>query len=127
MILKTLWDVENIMGWVNPPLHVWTDTQSENITSRHPSDAGGKKVVLLRQLRVAYIYPLGLSTGKDNFVRCPREALTWEYRRLKIIEEVLAISPDIACFQVNMINTNLLLGTLAYFVFIENIFNLYTI
>ena len=29
------------MGWVPPPPQVWTDTQSENITSRHPSDAGG--------------------------------------------------------------------------------------
>ena len=25
-----------------PPPQVWIDTQSENITSRHPSDAGGK-------------------------------------------------------------------------------------
>ena len=25
-----------------PPVEVWTDTQSENITSHHPSDAGGK-------------------------------------------------------------------------------------
>ena len=24
-----------------PPPPVWIDTQSENITSRHPSDAGG--------------------------------------------------------------------------------------
>ena len=31
------------MGWVPPP-PVWTDTQSENITSRHPSDAGGNKI-----------------------------------------------------------------------------------
>ena len=29
-------------GMGNPPPKLWTDTQSENITSRHPSDAGGK-------------------------------------------------------------------------------------
>ena len=33
-----------------PPVEVWTDTQSENITSRHPSDAGGKYCPQLRQL-----------------------------------------------------------------------------
>ena len=33
------------LGWGNtpPPVEVWTDTQSENITFPHPSDAGGKK------------------------------------------------------------------------------------
>ena len=51
MILKTLWEVANIMGWV-PPLHVWTDTQSENITSHHPSDAGGKYRSLPRIQRI---------------------------------------------------------------------------
>ena len=32
--------------WVPPPptVEVWTDTQSENITSRHPSEAGGNNV-----------------------------------------------------------------------------------
>ena len=31
-----------IQGWIRyPPPKVWIDTQSENITSRHPSDAGG--------------------------------------------------------------------------------------
>ena len=29
-----------------PPM--WTDTQSENITSRHPSDAGGKNVLFAK-------------------------------------------------------------------------------
>ena len=29
------------------PPQVWIDTQSENITSRHPSDAGGNKQVLI--------------------------------------------------------------------------------
>ena len=29
-------------GSGTPPPQVWIDTQSENITSRHPSDAGGK-------------------------------------------------------------------------------------
>ena len=28
-----------------PPPQVWIDTQSENITSRHPSDAGGNKLM----------------------------------------------------------------------------------
>ena len=47
-----------------------------------------------------YFYLTALSTAKDNFVRCPPAALHWEHRRLKIIEEILAVSPDIACFQV---------------------------
>ena len=42
---KKLWDVENIMGWVPPPPQLWTNTQSENITFRHPSDAGGKNIL----------------------------------------------------------------------------------
>ena len=49
------WDPPPVQDWIGtcprlkagsgtpPPPQVWIDTQSENITSRHPSDAGGKK------------------------------------------------------------------------------------
>ena len=32
-----------IDGWGYPPVEVWTDTQTENCTFPHPSDAGGNK------------------------------------------------------------------------------------
>ena len=40
-----------------------------------------------------------LSTGKDNFVRCPPEALEWDLRRIRILEEILRVQPDILCLQ----------------------------
>ena len=36
-----------IGGWGTPPPQVWIDTQTENITFPHPSDAGGKYKVFL--------------------------------------------------------------------------------
>ena len=41
----------------------------------------------------------GLSQGKDNFVRCPDAALHWNFRRLRILEEILETDPDVLCLQ----------------------------
>ena len=40
--------------WDMGPPQLWTDTQSENITSRHPSDAGGKNELccLVQQINI---------------------------------------------------------------------------
>ncbi|XP_058922219.1 nocturnin isoform X1 [Kogia breviceps] len=40
-----------------------------------------------------------LGEGKDNFVRCPLEALRWEERKCLILEEILAYQPHILCLQ----------------------------
>ncbi|ELU13780.1 hypothetical protein CAPTEDRAFT_218384 [Capitella teleta] len=40
-----------------------------------------------------------LSVGKDNFVKCPHDALSWDIRRLRIIESILDVLPDILCLQ----------------------------
>ncbi|XP_048756642.2 nocturnin-like isoform X2 [Ostrea edulis] len=40
-----------------------------------------------------------LSGGDDNFVLCPPEALSWENRQLRILEEIYRISPSILCMQ----------------------------
>ncbi|CAH1777213.1 unnamed protein product [Owenia fusiformis] len=41
----------------------------------------------------------GLCMGKDNFVRCPLEALDWGTRKLRIVEEILQYDPDVICMQ----------------------------
>ena len=40
-----------------------------------------------------------LSGGDDNFVRCPPGALDWNFRRLRLLEEIVRIDPDILCLQ----------------------------
>ncbi|KAM8939481.1 nocturnin [Pelodytes ibericus] len=40
-----------------------------------------------------------LGEGKDNFVKCPMEALKWEERKYLILEEILTYHPDVLCLQ----------------------------
>ncbi|KAG8453906.1 hypothetical protein GDO86_000507 [Hymenochirus boettgeri] len=40
-----------------------------------------------------------LGEGKDNFVKCPIEALKWEERKYMILEEILIYQPDVLCLQ----------------------------
>uniref|UniRef100_A0A8C5M2T2 Nocturnin n=1 Tax=Leptobrachium leishanense TaxID=445787 RepID=A0A8C5M2T2_9ANUR len=40
-----------------------------------------------------------LGEGKDNFVKCPMEALKWEERKYLILEEILLYRPDVLCLQ----------------------------
>lgn len=40
-----------------------------------------------------------LCHGSDNFILCPKEALDWENRSLRVIEEMLQYSPHILCLQ----------------------------
>ncbi|XP_066429837.1 nocturnin isoform X1 [Eleutherodactylus coqui] len=40
-----------------------------------------------------------LGEGKDNFVKCPLEALKWEERKYLILEEILMYRPDVLCLQ----------------------------
>ncbi|XP_030047589.1 nocturnin isoform X2 [Microcaecilia unicolor] len=40
-----------------------------------------------------------LGEGKDNFIKCPIEALKWEERKYLILEEILTYQPDILCLQ----------------------------
>ncbi|KAF2355572.1 Endonuclease/exonuclease/phosphatase [Trinorchestia longiramus] len=40
-----------------------------------------------------------LGTHADNFVMCPPEALNWDTRRFRILEEILSHQPDIVCLQ----------------------------
>ena len=46
-----------------PPPQVWTDTQSENITSRHPSDAGGNYVMYYSKQVVPLVIYIGAVLG----------------------------------------------------------------
>lgn len=48
---------------------------------------------------LALISVAGLSGGDDNFVLCPPEALSWENRQLRILEEIYRVSPTILCMQ----------------------------
>lgn len=45
-----------------------------------------------------YVFP-ALCLGKDNFVRCPPEALFWPGRSLRHLEEILTHEPDILTLQ----------------------------
>ncbi|XP_013855569.1 nocturnin, partial [Austrofundulus limnaeus] len=40
-----------------------------------------------------------LGEGKDGFLRCPLEALSWPVRKYLILEEILTHLPDILCLQ----------------------------
>ncbi|KAM4810311.1 nocturnin isoform 2-T2 [Rhinophrynus dorsalis] len=40
-----------------------------------------------------------LGEGKDNFIKCPMEALKWEERKYLILEEILMYRPDVLCLQ----------------------------
>nr|XP_033795149.1 nocturnin [Geotrypetes seraphini] len=40
-----------------------------------------------------------LGEGKDNFIKCPIEALKWEERKCLILEEILTYQPDVLCLQ----------------------------
>lgn len=40
-----------------------------------------------------------LSTGKDNFSRCPPSALELPFRALRILEEIANVDADIVCLQ----------------------------
>ena len=65
------------MGHPPPPVKVWTDTQSENITFPHPSDAGGKK----RKVFVAKLYPINMGEAHP----CVKEAIN--EKKKKILRE----------------------------------------
>lgn len=40
-----------------------------------------------------------LSTGDDNFVMCPAEALVWDNRKLHILEEILTYDATVVCVE----------------------------
>ncbi|XP_058506628.1 nocturnin-like [Solea solea] len=40
-----------------------------------------------------------LGEGKDDFIRCPLDALNWQERKFLILEEILTYRPDILCLQ----------------------------
>lgn len=40
-----------------------------------------------------------LGQHNDGFIKCPNEALTWDYRKFLIVEEILQHQPDIICLQ----------------------------
>ena len=65
---------QKIMGcWkyygMGTPPPVWTDTQSENITSRHPSDAGGNKTqYYFVSDKVVRVVKTIFKSNKDNII-----------------------------------------------------------
>ncbi|KAK3099692.1 hypothetical protein FSP39_008142 [Pinctada imbricata] len=58
-------------------------------------DAKGKTVRILQWNVLAQ----ALSQGADNFILCPAEALKWENRSLRIVEELLRNDASILCLQ----------------------------
>ncbi|XP_068126076.1 nocturnin isoform X2 [Hyperolius riggenbachi] len=40
-----------------------------------------------------------LGEGKDNFIKCPIEALNWDERKYLILEEIVINRPDVLCLQ----------------------------
>ena len=48
---------------------------------------------------IQHFFFAALCLTKDSFIKCPKDALIWETRRLKILEEILTYSPDILCLQ----------------------------
>lgn len=42
---------------------------------------------------------VALGEGKDGFIRCPLDALSWPERKYLILEEILTHRPDVLCLQ----------------------------
>ncbi|KAF5278843.1 hypothetical protein FQR65_LT03531 [Abscondita terminalis] len=40
-----------------------------------------------------------LGVMNDNFARCPNDALDWNFRRYRIVEEIIQYFPDVVCLQ----------------------------
>ncbi|XP_063586050.1 nocturnin-like isoform X1 [Penaeus indicus] len=60
---------------------------------RPPSSAESFRVMQWNILAQA------LGTHADNFVKCPSEALEWNTRRFRILEEIITYNPHIICLQ----------------------------
>ena len=62
--------------WDPPPVEVWTDTQSENITPRHPSDAGGKTYLSLPDRSKPQLSKNNHRNATDNNLRTTLQSKT---------------------------------------------------
>ncbi len=40
-----------------------------------------------------------LCLGRDNFIKCPKQALKWDTRKYRCLEEILTYDPDVVCLQ----------------------------
>ncbi|XP_059821192.1 nocturnin-like isoform X4 [Hypanus sabinus] len=63
---------------------------------RKSSQAGDCRPIKVLQWN---ILAQALGEWKDNFIKCPREALKWSERKYLILEEILTYHPDILCLQ----------------------------
>ncbi|XP_072112342.1 nocturnin-like [Mobula birostris] len=63
---------------------------------RKSSQAGDCRPIKVLQWN---ILAQALGEWKDNFIKCPREALKWSERKYLILEEILTYRPDILCLQ----------------------------
>lgn len=63
---------------------------------KNSSQAGDCRPIKVLQWN---ILAQALGEWKDNFIKCPREALNWSERKYLILEEILTYCPDILCLQ----------------------------
>ncbi|CAG0915343.1 unnamed protein product [Notodromas monacha] len=52
-----------------------------------------------REITNVSFFATALGTARDSFAMCPPEALDWEHRRHRLLEEILVHDGDILCFQ----------------------------
>ncbi|ROT67929.1 hypothetical protein C7M84_013965 [Penaeus vannamei] len=53
----------------------------------------------VHQCLLCFVHFRALGTHADNFVKCPSEALEWNTRRFRILEEIISYNPHIICLQ----------------------------
>lgn len=64
-------------------------------TSPHILDGDTESIRILQWNHLSQT----LGTKNDNFVCCPSEALSWDTRRWRLLEEILRYQPDLICLQ----------------------------
>ncbi|XP_018013286.1 nocturnin-like isoform X2 [Hyalella azteca] len=95
---------DEILEWVRghlvklPPQlqRHYRHTPGPSLSSLHTSTAPPAATFRLMQWNVL---AQALGAHADNFVMCPKEALCWDTRRFRILEEILVHQPDIVCLQ----------------------------
>lgn len=47
----------------------------------------------------SHLSSTALCNGTENFIKCPKEALNWQTRKFRCMEEILTYNPDVVCLQ----------------------------
>ncbi|GAB1601754.1 nocturnin-like isoform X1 [Argonauta hians] len=75
------------------------DFLRREFTAVSPPEKTGRENVPKIRLLQWNVLAYALAKGADNFIRCPEKALSWETRKLRILEGILKHNPDVICLE----------------------------